>query len=173
MSELVPGASRRKVLKGAAWTAPVVVMASAAPAFAVSGPAALTTIIEEAYNEVRDEVTVLTVITEVTNANTGSPGAVTTVFTVLPTGGTITDADPTVLNLGAGFVFVSKAAAGVGGYSYTFTNGNFPGAPDATSTISRAFAFAVPVTGLSAGGVNVVTTPTTGASAPAIGRAWI
>ncbi len=173
MSDRAAGTSRRNVLKGAAWSAPVVVMASAAPAYAVSGEAALTTVIEQASNEVRDGDDVLTVITRVTNLNTGSPGLVTLVFTVQPTGGTIESADPTVLNVGAGFVFVSKEAVGAGGYSYTFTNSTFVGASDATATEPKTFAFTVPVTGLSAGGINVVTTPTNGTAAPAAGRAWV
>ena len=172
MSDHASGASRRNVLKGAAWTAPVVVMATAAPAYAVSGEAALTTVVESAYNEVRDEVNVLTVITKVTNANTGAPGLTTLVFTLQPTGGTIVDADATVLNVGAGFVFATKAPAGVGGFRYTFTNSTFVGAADAASTEEKSFAFTVPVTGLSAGGINVTTTPTNGTAAPGVGRAW-
>lgn len=48
MSETKSVASRRNVLKGAAWTAPVVVMATAAPAFAASGAASLTAAISAA-----------------------------------------------------------------------------------------------------------------------------
>ncbi len=167
MSDSTGGASRRKILKGAAWTAPVVVMASAAPAFAASGPAALTTRIE-AY----DGGGKLTVIPTITNANTGAAGHTTLAITATPTVGTISDADPVLLSSGAGFVFVSRTAGPGPARNYLFETANVPGASSPTGTAPVAFAFEVPVTGpanQSSGTITAVPTPTNGNGTPGSG----
>ncbi len=139
MSESTQGSSRRTVLKGAAWTAPAIVLATAAPAVALSGAANITQSASGVLD--RPSLTMRTTIAYV-NANTGATTATTTVV-LRSSAGQIGAGDPTAVS--AGWAFVSVTPVGSAGIrTYTFS-GVIPGAPSATSTQSSSLAFTVAV----------------------------
>ena len=87
MSEPSPshsGLSRRTVVRTAAhsaWAAPLILAATAAPAFALSSPALITTTVSG-----NQSGTMLTVTVALTNANTGAAGQTTLAVTAAPFG---------------------------------------------------------------------------------------
>ena len=168
------GLSRRTVVRTAAhsaWVAPVIVAASAAPAFAASGPAAVTTSVTGSRTD-----GTLTITVTLTNANTGPAGATTLVVTATPapvTGSTIQSSDPAITNA-EGWVFTTRSGNS-GGRTYNFTNPNVPGAATPTGTATSTLVFTVPVSdGLvapSSGTITAVPTVASGASTGGAG-AW-
>lgn len=173
--QLTPeGMLRRTVVRSlahAAWAAPVIVAASAAPAFAVSGPAAVTTTVSGSRTDA-----VLTIAITLTNSNTGPAGVTTLVVTATPlpaTGSTISSSDPVITNAD-GWVFTTRSGNS-GGRTYNFSNPNVPGAPTSTGTAQSTLIFTVPVgAGLAApssGTITAVPTVANGTSSGGAG-AW-
>jgi hypothetical protein len=156
MSDSKPGSSRRTVLKGAAWTAPVVVLATAAPAAAVSGSA---NVAQTASGSVDQPAELLTTSIDFVNSNTGSTTA-SIVVRLSASAGQMGAADP--ISVSAGWVFVSATPVGNAAIrEYTFS-GTIPGASDATSTQASFLRFEVPVEPAdslpSAGSIRATTT---------------
>ncbi len=138
-----PGISRRAVVRTAghaAWMAPAIVAASAAPSFAASGPAAISTTVTGSRSE-----GMLTVTVTLTNANTGAAGptALSVGVTPLPNGGTVLSADPTMVSAD-GWSFDSRSGNS-GGRTYFFSRPDVAGAATSTGTASTTLVFAVPV----------------------------
>lgn len=158
MPEHVPGSTRRHVLKGAAWSAPAIVLATAAPSYAASGRANVTTIVLPTA----DADGKLPVTLEFRNRNTESTGRTNVFvrFTPYPASGMVepnsavevtngwtsigSSPDPTMPN----FTFVS--ATGI------------PGASTPDGIAVSSFSFEVTVLpgagGLSAGTITVAAT---------------
>ena len=108
---------------GAAWTAPAIVIASAAPAAALSGPANVVTVISPPTRNGPN----LTVNLQFTNRNTGSTGLMTCAVYFDPTIGTVQATAPTI------------NALSTAGWTYNGTGGISP---------ERSFSFSRPAPGI-------------------------
>lgn len=145
--------SRRTVLKGAAWGAPAIVVVSAAPAMAASGPAVVTTAISGSVTG-----TTLSVSVVLTNANTIASGLTNVTVTVTPTavtGGSITGTNASVAGTSTAGWTGGTGTAGTGGArSFAFSNATgVPGAATPTGTASSTLNFTVAyLGGLQTGG---------------------
>lgn len=171
--------SRRSVVRGAAWSAPVIVLATAAPAVAASGPASVVTTVPPTSD---NSATTLPVTINFTNSNTGSTGLTTVTvrfqvagFLTIPEG-SVTDAAPTGVTPG----WVPGVPTGTGtNRVFTFTKAapGIAGTATGTATpVTTTLSFTVgitrqAVTGLSAGSISVTTTAASGTVANGNG-AW-
>ncbi|WP_139977447.1 hypothetical protein [Nocardioides litoris] len=172
MSNNEHGSSRRTVLKGAAWAAPAIVVATAAPAMAASGPALVVTTI----NAVRPSSnTTVNVTVSFSNSNTGGTGNTYTDVTVSqPTGNT--SATPTNV-MGTNWSFESVQGTPTNQlkvWRFRNTEG-IPGVATATSPpgVTSSFSFAFSTNNSSvAGTVSAATTPTSGTVAPPLPDAY-
>ncbi|WP_323792623.1 hypothetical protein [Nocardioides sp.] len=155
MPESPSASSRRSVLKGAAWTAPAIVLASAAPAFAASGAASITQTVVGVLD--RPNLKMTTTV-DYNNLNTGATTA-TAIVTLRSSAGQIATGDPSFVSDGWTFSGVTPAGSAFI-REYTF-NGAIPGAPDASSTQPSSLVFTVGVEpavgGLVGGSIDVTT----------------
>lgn len=166
MSTTERGVSRRSVVKGAAWTAPVIVVASAAPAMAASGPAAVTTTVATAQSGSNLDVSLSFV-----NANMGATSNPTTLAVRFsPTAGTVDPAAPiNIVTTGAAWSYVSSTVVGTV-VTFNFTSTGIPGATTPTGTSTCTLAFKIKVNGgTSAGAINVTANTASGAVLPGTG----
>ncbi len=172
MSDSMQGPHRRSVLKGAAWTTPAIVLATAAPAMAASGPASVA---QSAVGVVDRPNLKMTTTVSFSNANTGAAPATVEVRVAASAGGISAD-DPTGVT--GGWSFTGATPVGSAAIrTFTFM-GTIPGAATATSTQASSLGFTVGVTtavgGLVSGNLRVttvVTSPATVTPNPAVG-AW-
>lgn len=157
MPEHIPGSTRRHVLKGAAWSAPAIVLATAAPSFAASGRAAVTTLVLPATHTHGE----LSVTIDFVNRNTGSTGLTTTIVTFTPApgfGSVVPDSATRVTNdwrfIGSGNSTTAPT------FSFSRTQG-IDGAPTATTTATTRLYFRLRVepnaAGQSAGTISTMT----------------
>ncbi len=159
MSDHDAGTSRRRVIKGAVWTAPAIVIATAAPAFAASGPAAVTTTVRPATHS----DTKLPITIDFLNRNTGATGLTNVFVKFTPTAGTVTKSS--VADVAPGWTFngsSNDAAAPTLAFSHAT---GIAGAPTASGTATTTLSFTatvVPVAGQSAGTIAVSVSPSTG-----------
>lgn len=114
-----PRPHRRTVLRGAAWTAPAIVLATAAPAAAMSGgEARVTTRITPTMD---DAGRTLRVSMQFDNSAPGSTGVTTIFVTCLPTAGVVDSTPPT--GVSTGWVAGTPVATDVGnGQVFPFTS---------------------------------------------------
>jgi hypothetical protein len=169
--------SRRRVVAGAAWGAPAIVVASAVPAMALSGPAnVLITIPPTA-----DSGGTLTVEAEFVNRNTGATGLITTAFFFTPTTGlgSVPAQTPTINSTGTtpGWTFTGQNNdSSDKSFSFSRAAPGIPGAPDATSTSDPVMlSFTITVTpgalDTSAGQIRTLSVVQSG-SAPQANSLW-
>lgn len=91
--------SRRTVTRGAAWSAPVIVLATAAPVMAASGPVTVTTLPPTATRGQLDSV--FTTIRFLNSSAEPTPATVAVTLTPTPdVGGTVTDERPRNISTG-------------------------------------------------------------------------
>ncbi|MGA8847738.1 MAG: hypothetical protein WB471_14080 [Nocardioides sp.] len=115
---------RRAVLRGAAWTAPAIVLATAAPATAASGGAQVTTRISPTTDDPGHN---LHIAIQFDNSGPGSTGRTTVHVTCLPTTGVVDPTPPSAVSsgwvagkptptdLGNGQIFPFTSADGIRG----------------------------------------------------------
>lgn len=134
--------SRRTVLRGAAWSAPAIVIATAAPAYAASGAASIT----QTVSGVVDSGTlVMTTTVDFLNSNTGATTA-TVVVRLGASAGQVSGAAPGAVS--PGWAFVSSTPAGSAAIRWYTFSGTIPGATDASgpsSVAASVLSFTVPV----------------------------
>jgi hypothetical protein len=170
--------SRRRVVAGAAWTAPAIVVASAVPAYALSGPANVL-ITFGPTSRTGDQ---LSVDMEWVNRNTEPTGLMTTAVYFTPTigFGTIPKLDP-VIDAGAstpGWTFVgSNNNEADRSFSFTRAAPGIPGAPDALGVSDPVvLSFTITVTPnvatLSAGQIRTLSVVSSGSMGQA-NSAWV
>lgn len=127
---------RRTLLKGAAWSAPAIVVATAAPAMAASGPAMVTTRITPTMDDAGHN---LFVSMQFDNVNTGGTGLTTIFVSLLPATGVVDPIPPT--GVSNGWVAGPSTPTSVGnGRVFPFTSATgIPGAPP--NGVAAAFLF--------------------------------
>ncbi|WP_323793744.1 hypothetical protein [Nocardioides sp.] len=157
MPEHTPGTSRRRVLKGAAWTAPAIVLATAAPTYAASGRAAVTTLVLPATHTHG----VLSVTIDFINRNTESTGLTTAIVTCSPTPGSGTVVRNSATRVTNGWQFIGSGNSTTAPtFSFSRDQG-IDGAPTADSTATTRLHFRLEVlpneVGQSAGTISVQT----------------
>lgn len=142
MPEHHQASSRRTVLKGAAWTAPAIVLATAAPAFAASGAASIT----QTVSGVVDNGTLLmTTTVNFLNTNTGATTA-GVVVRLGATAGGVSGAVPTAVSDGWSFVGATpEGSAAIRWYSFSGTIPGATSASGASSTRASVLSFTVAV----------------------------
>ncbi len=111
--------TRRRALATAAWSAPVIVAASAAPAYATSSGAAVLRAPDPSFNLLGNRITIISIYT---NFGTGPAASMMVTATLTPTVGTLIDQNPTVSH--PDFSFVSKTTSPTGAQVLTFTKVN-------------------------------------------------
>ena len=152
---------RRAILRGAAWTAPAIVLATAAPATAASGDAQVTTTV----TPTRDAGSTLRVSMRFDSAGPDSTGLTTVYVTCRPTAGSVEPTEPTSVSSGwtAGPVAPTDPS---GGQVFSFTSPDgirgIPGGVAATFLFFDVVVTPAPVVG-SSGGIttHTVTAPGT------------
>lgn len=140
--------SRRRVLKGAAWSAPAIVLATAAPAIAASGPASVTTLAFASR-----EGNVLDVVLTFVNQNTGSTGLTTVAvfFESTVPAEQIVPHNPTIDTDASTLPWTFTGTGGTSperSFSFSLPAPGIPGAPTATGpgpAQTLAFSILVPV----------------------------
>jgi hypothetical protein len=168
-SEHRPDATRRTVVRTAAtaaWAAPVIVAASAAPAYAGSPTAAVLRAPDPTFLRLGDAITI---ISQYDNFGTGAAASMMVSVTITPTSGTLVDADPTGVR--SGFSFVDRTTSPSGGQVLNFIK-NAPQIPPGDQTLDRRLQFTIShapdsVSGVRAGQVAiapVVPPPSTAAA---------
>ncbi|WP_323792012.1 hypothetical protein [Nocardioides sp.] len=164
-----PQPHRRTVLRGAAWTAPAIVLATAAPATAASGDAQVTTTV----TPTNDAGGTLRVSMRFDSAGPASTGPTTVYVTCLPTPGTVEPTEPTSVSSGwlAGPVTATDTGDGQV-FSFTSADGirGIPGGVAATFLFFDVVVTPHPVLG-SAGSITTQTVTTTGTVADG-GAPW-
>jgi hypothetical protein len=153
-SSVPPGISRRRIVKGAAWTAPVIVMASAAPAIAASPPVVTTTGIAGTGGLSTTETVNMTF-----NNAGGAASVLSATVTVTPTavvGGSLTV--PTSTTLATNWTNTTPTSSGTG-FTTTFTRNDGIAVSPGTRTLSFQFTKSTGGNGNIAVS-NVTTTPT-------------
>lgn len=166
--------TRRRVLSTAgtaAWTAPVIVAATAAPAVASSGSLVSTTDVQGSRAG-----GMLTVSATFTNQSPVPTSAMNVQVVLDAIQGTIQSADPASVT--GGFSFMSRSGNS-GGRTYVFTKDAPQLSGSATpGTATATLTFEVPATpdaipgGLSTGTITATPSPTPSAGSPGIGS-WI
>lgn len=164
--------SRRRVIKGAAWAAPVIVMASAAPAFAASGPASVSTTVLPAT----DSGGRLPVTINFLNRNTESTGLTTVIVTFTPTPGFGSVTKDEAFEVTPGWNYLGSGNSTTAPtFSFSRAAG-IDGAASSTGTATTTLSFEVGVVGnalgQSAGTISVSIIPTRGNTAGGSG-AWV
>lgn len=175
MSEPSRGSNRRAVLKGAAWTAPAIVLATAAPAFAASGAASIT---QAVSGVVDDDTLLMTTTVRYVNANTGATPA-TAIVRLSASAGRVATGDPTSVGPGWAFVGVTPVgSAAIREYTFagTIAGADSPSTSDQTDLVFTVLVETASVAELSAGTIRTTTTvnapatvnpnPTTGGWGP-------
>lgn len=138
-----PSVSRRKIVTNAAWAAPAIVVATAAPAMALSGRAnvALTMTATRSGN-------LLTVNLSGINRNTENTGLTTTVVYVNPEVGDVPAQTATINSMGSSPGWRTDASTGGPtrrAFGFTRDNG-YDGAPTSTGTATTSLSFTITVT---------------------------
>lgn len=156
---------RRALIKGAAWTAPAIVLATAAPATAASGAADVITTIPptmDTYNGPGEDGT-LPVLINFTNTNTGSTGSVSITVTFLGVIAGVTADRPT--DVSPGWSFVSPAEGNQFNRRFTFMNPvGIAGAGTPTGTAESSLAFTIRTVTATTTSNGAITTTATAAS---------
>ena len=163
MPEHIPSTSRRRILHGAAWTAPAIVLATAAPAFAASGRANVTSFVLPTA----DVDGKLPVTIQFRNRNTGSTGQTNVFvrFTPNPASGTVQPDSATDVTNGWRSIGSSSDPTKP---NFTFVSATgIPGASTPDGIAESSFSFVVTVlpatpSGVSAGTITVAATLTEG-----------
>lgn len=144
MDELT-SATRRGVLRAGAWSAPVIVLATAAPAFAASGEAAITAVVMDTT----DDDGTMPVRIVFTNSNTRPSGAIQLFveFALSQVVPVRSIASQTPTEISPGWVYT-----GTGGTDTVRTFGlrlesGIPGAPTSSSTSTSVLDFKIVVAG--------------------------
>lgn len=133
MSSTENGPNRRTVLKGAAWSAPLIVVATAAPSYAASGT--VTTVIVANRPGANTTVNVSVLFTKTANGSTGTL-TVDVTLTALAATGTLNNG-PTAVN---GGTLVGLQGTGTDqSRTYRFTVPNINGSAGATATLTFSF----------------------------------
>ena len=160
-----PLPSRRTVIGGAAWAAPAIVVAAAAPAFAASGPASVTTTVRPAS----DANGRLPITIDFLNRNTGSTRLTTVIVTLTPTPlfGSVTPGS--AVDVTGGWTFLGSGNSTTAPtFSFSKSTG-IDGAATSTGTATTTLSFAVTVVpnqlGQSAGTIDVIVSPGNGSVA--------
>lgn len=158
MPEHTPSTSRRRLLHGAAWTAPAIVLATAAPSFAASGRANVTATV----TPTADADGKLPVTIEFRNRNTGSTGQANVFvrFTPNPASGTVEPNSATEVTNGWTSIGSSSDPSRP---NFTFVSPTgIPGASTPDGIAESSFSFVVTVNPgageLSAGTITVSAT---------------
>lgn len=175
MSTNVHQPHRRSVLKGAAWAAPAIVVATAAPALAASADALVTINIPTTANN----GTNLPVQVTFTNVNTRSTGQTDLAIVFTPgVGQGSVDADaPAFTTNDAGWTNQGNTLntlTGARTFNFRSTTG-IPGAATVTGTAVSTLVFQVKVTqanGASSGGISASATPARGSVLPFLTGSW-
>ncbi len=131
--------TRRQVVTTAghlAWSTPLIVAASAAPAFAASGAAAIVTS-QPSFTIPTSHVRVTT---QIRNQGTVAPASMLVTVQLTPTQGGLQDVDPTVL--GTDFILTDRTAGPTAGSQILTFAKTEPQVPPATTTTLRFDFFA-------------------------------